>query len=238
MAIAPAIPRRRITSTARWIRKNCDFTFNVNSVSQISSVVLSTVPRSVAAAQFTRMSSRPKLASALSMKWRPSSMRSRSACTNSVGQPDTLNTQEQAFLLRAAQRMLQSAGAVNIGVQAANRLPGAGLRWFVPNTSAARFTNSGSGNIWRTVTIRGVPTTAPAAEQSGVRVTKTLYTLQGQPADPTSLRQGDRVVVLSGLHDGDTVVTAGQIKLRSGAAVVIDNRVQPPNALSPNLPDE
>lgn len=114
---------------------------------------------------------------------------------NSVGQPDTLNTQEQAFLLRAAQRMLQSAGNVNIGVQAANRLPGAGLRWFVPNTSAARFTNSGGGNIWRTVTVRGIPTAAPAAEQSGVRVTKTLYTLQGQPADPTSLRQGDRVVV-------------------------------------------
>ena len=50
--------------------------------------------------------------------------------------------------------------------------------------------------------------------------------------------QGDRVVVVSGLHDGDTVVTAGQIKLRSGAAVVIDNRVQPPDALSPNPPEE
>ncbi len=50
--------------------------------------------------------------------------------------------------------------------------------------------------------------------------------------------QGDRVVVTAGLHDGDTVVTAGQIKLRNGATVVIDNRVEPPDALSPNPPEE
>ena len=50
--------------------------------------------------------------------------------------------------------------------------------------------------------------------------------------------QGDRVVVTAGLRDGDAVVTAGQIKLRSGSTVVIDNRVQPPNALTPNPPEE
>lgn len=51
-------------------------------------------------------------------------------------------------------------------------------------------------------------------------------------------KQGDRVVVAAGLHDGDTVVTAGQIKLRSGASVVIDNRVQPPNEMAPEPPEE
>ena len=50
--------------------------------------------------------------------------------------------------------------------------------------------------------------------------------------------RGDRVVVASGLHAGDTVATAGQFKLRDGASVVIDNRVQPPDALSPDLPEE
>lgn len=120
----------------------------------------------------------------------------------SVGRPDTLNTQEQAFLLRAAQRMLQSAGNVSIEAGGAQRQPGAGLRWFVPNTSAARFANRGSGALWRTVTVRGVPTSAPPSEQSGVRLTKTLFTLNGAPVDPTSLRQGDRVVVrLSGSTD-------------------------------------
>ncbi len=71
----------------------------------------------------------------------------------------------------------------------------------------------------------------PKAGSPGVLVaTSRVVTLGGT--------QGDRVVVLSGLRDGDTVVTAGQIKLRSGALVVIDNRVQPPDALAPEPPEE
>ncbi len=79
-----------------------------------------------------------------------------------------------------------------------------------------------------------------------------VYVLTPQPREPgrppaflatsrvvtLGATQGDRVVVTAGLHDGDTVVTAGQIKLRNGASVVIDNRVQPPDALSPNPPEE
>lgn len=51
-------------------------------------------------------------------------------------------------------------------------------------------------------------------------------------------KRGDRVVVVAGLHAGDTVVTAGQFKLRDAASVVIDNKIQPPDALSPDLPEE
>ena len=120
----------------------------------------------------------------------------------SVGRPDTLNTQEQAFLLQAAQRMLAAAGTVNIQAQGATRMPGAGLRWFVPNLQAARFTNSGSGPLWRTVTVRGVPVAAPGAESSGVSLDKTLFRMDGSRADPTELTQGERVVVrLSGSTD-------------------------------------
>ena len=50
--------------------------------------------------------------------------------------------------------------------------------------------------------------------------------------------EGDRVVVTGGLQSGDTVVTAGQFKLRSGALVTIDNRIQPDDALSPQPADE
>jgi membrane fusion protein (multidrug efflux system) len=51
-------------------------------------------------------------------------------------------------------------------------------------------------------------------------------------------REGDQVVVLNGLKAGETVVTAGQIKLRSGSAVRVDNSVQPANQLQPNPSDE
>ncbi len=50
--------------------------------------------------------------------------------------------------------------------------------------------------------------------------------------------EGDRVVVATGLKPGETIVTAGQLKLRSGAAVTIDNRVQPQDAMHPEPPEE
>jgi membrane fusion protein (multidrug efflux system) len=48
---------------------------------------------------------------------------------------------------------------------------------------------------------------------------------------------GDRVAVLSGLEPGQEVVTSGAFKLRTGAAVHVDNRVQPSGELAPR-PEE
>ncbi len=45
--------------------------------------------------------------------------------------------------------------------------------------------------------------------------------------------QGDQVGVLDGLQSGQEVVTSGVFKLRTGAAVVVDNKVQPSNSLTP-----
>lgn len=43
----------------------------------------------------------------------------------------------------------------------------------------------------------------------------------------TGAERGDLIVILSGLKAGEQVVTAGQIKLRNGAAVKIDNSAAP-----------
>jgi membrane fusion protein, multidrug efflux system len=43
-------------------------------------------------------------------------------------------------------------------------------------------------------------------------------------AGPT---RGDQVAILSGVEEGETVVTAGQVKLRNGSTLVIDNTVRP-----------
>src|SRR5262249_6550510 len=51
-------------------------------------------------------------------------------------------------------------------------------------------------------------------------------------------REGDRVEVLSGLKAGEQVVTAGQVKLRSGSLVQLNNTVQPADGPRPNPPEE
>jgi membrane fusion protein (multidrug efflux system) len=49
--------------------------------------------------------------------------------------------------------------------------------------------------------------------------------------------RGDQVAVLKGVSPGDQVVTAGQLKLRNGAAVQVNNSVQPADNAAPNLPN-
>jgi membrane fusion protein (multidrug efflux system) len=51
-------------------------------------------------------------------------------------------------------------------------------------------------------------------------------------------RRGDQVAVESGIKPGEVIVTAGQIKLRNGVTVVVNNAVQPANELNPNPPNE
>ncbi|HEX6210246.1 MAG TPA: efflux RND transporter periplasmic adaptor subunit [Methylomirabilota bacterium] len=49
--------------------------------------------------------------------------------------------------------------------------------------------------------------------------------------------RGDQIVVLGGLAPGDEVVTSGVFKLRNGAAVQVNNAIQPANDLAPEPED-
>ena len=49
----------------------------------------------------------------------------------------------------------------------------------------------------------------------------------------TGETRGDQVAIASGLKEGQMVVTSGQIKLKNGTPVVIDNTVQPANSPNP-----
>ena len=50
--------------------------------------------------------------------------------------------------------------------------------------------------------------------------------------------RGDQVAVESGVKEGDVVVSAGQMKLRNGATIVINNTVQPTDEANPMPPNE
>lgn len=49
--------------------------------------------------------------------------------------------------------------------------------------------------------------------------------------------RGDQVAVVSGVTPGDEVVTSGVFKLRNGAAVQVNNKIQPENNPAPNPQD-
>lgn len=54
----------------------------------------------------------------------------------------------------------------------------------------------------------------------------------------TGPSRGDQVAVLSGIEEGDEVVTSGQLKLKNGTLVVINNSVQPANDPDPRPVDQ
>jgi membrane fusion protein (multidrug efflux system) len=50
--------------------------------------------------------------------------------------------------------------------------------------------------------------------------------------------RGDQVVVLSGLKEGDQIVTSGQLKLKNHSNIIINNKVIPSNDANPVVEDE
>jgi membrane fusion protein (multidrug efflux system) len=50
--------------------------------------------------------------------------------------------------------------------------------------------------------------------------------------------RGDQVAVLSGIKAGEIVVTGGQMKLRNGSSITINNSLTPTNEIKPNPPNE
>ena len=49
----------------------------------------------------------------------------------------------------------------------------------------------------------------------------------------TGDKRGDQVSILEGLKEGDTVVTSGQLKLKNGTPLIINNEVLPANQAAP-----
>lgn len=54
----------------------------------------------------------------------------------------------------------------------------------------------------------------------------------------TGASRGDQIAIVNGVNEGDLIVTAGQIKLRNGTPVLIDNSVQPSNDANPSPVDQ
>jgi len=117
----------------------------------------------------------------------------QSRLENTARSPDALNTQEQSHLLKAARAMLAASGPVKI--EAVGAVAAGNGRWSVGKLSDAHFTNASAGTVWRTVTVRGTPLSAPGASSAGLVLEKTLMTVTGAPVAPGDVRQGQRLIV-------------------------------------------
>lgn len=65
---------------------------------------------------------------------------------------------------------------------------------------------------------------------------KAIFTAE-QTFVTTGATRNDQIAILKGLNEGDTVVTSGQLKLKNGSLVIINNTVVPKNNPIPT-PDE
>jgi len=53
----------------------------------------------------------------------------------------------------------------------------------------------------------------------------------------TGARRGDQIAILGGINEDDLVVTSGQMKLKNGTPLIIDNSVSPANEIAPRPQD-
>jgi len=75
------------------------------------------------------------------------------------------------------------------------------------------------------------PAAAKPASKETVLVARQVFVTVGAT-------RGDQVAILKGLKEGDEVVTSGQLKLKNGSIVVINNTVQPGNDAAPSPVDQ
>jgi len=50
--------------------------------------------------------------------------------------------------------------------------------------------------------------------------------------------RGDQIAILKGIKEGETVITSGQLKLKNGSRVIINNQVRPSNEAAPKPPEQ
>jgi uncharacterized protein YfaS (alpha-2-macroglobulin family) len=108
-------------------------------------------------------------------------------------EPDNLNTQEKAFILKAAAARLARTGAPSLDTKGVRTQ---GMIYGVENFSGASITNRSKGALWRTVTISGLPVSAPSAIANGLRINREHYAMDGTRLDVSKLTQGQKFITV------------------------------------------
>lgn len=127
-------------------------------------------------------------------------------------------TQEKAWILRAAYELSKQHMPLNVTVNGKPAIEHAGAVRVSPSpgelSNGITFLNKGDAQTWRIASVQGTPTIALPAETYGLTITKTIWTMDGQPADLARLKQNQRVIVaISGKMDNNIDRQMGVIDL-------------------------
>ncbi len=113
---------------------------------------------------------------------------------------DWLSTQEQAWLVRAAAALSDDDAPLLLTLQGTElpaRTSPLVLKPSISTLSAGLdLGNKGQGDAWYSLAVDGSPSRAPQSLSVGMQIRRSLLDMQGRPADPSALRQGDMLVVL------------------------------------------
>lgn len=109
-------------------------------------------------------------------------------------------TQEKAWMLRAAYELTKERTPLNVLVNGKPARETAGAVRLAPSLAALAggivLTNKADADVWRDVSVQGTPASPLPETANGLTLAKTVWTLDGEPADLSSLKQNDRVMVV------------------------------------------
>jgi alpha-2-macroglobulin len=108
------------------------------------------------------------------------------------------STQEQSWMVLAAQAMAKEAEKVSLEVDGK---PSQGAFYRVIReggleSGPVKLVNKGTSDAKVVLSVSGVPTTPEPATNKGYKVERKLYTLEGKEVDPKAIRQNDRLAVV------------------------------------------
>ena len=108
-------------------------------------------------------------------------------------------TQEKGWMLRAAHALSRQKLPLDVTINGAPAAPRAGAVRLTPTLAqldkGITLANRGSGTVWRSTSVTGTPNAMLPASANGLSLSKSIWTMSGSPADVSSLRQNDRVIV-------------------------------------------
>ncbi len=123
---------------------------------------------------------------------------------------DYLSTQEQSWLLLAANAMSARATGMKLTVDGKDQAVGGNTFYLRPDAAALNkgttIKNAGTGPVYASATVIGVPAQDLPPSSNGLEIERSVFTPDGKPADLTKVKQSDVLIVrLKGKRrDGDS----------------------------------